>query len=121
MQDIESPHSLIAGEGVSNGIIPDMAHMNPSGRVGEHFQTVELWSIALVFRSECIAFFPNGLNIGFDFFKEVGMLAHGTGIPPLSGVSDIGYLNKKRCLSKENQRIAVGKSQGDLIPEKKSL
>jgi hypothetical protein len=49
------------------------------------------------------------------------MLAHGTGIPPLSGVSDIGYLNKKRCPSKGNERMSLGKSQGDLIPEKKSL
>jgi hypothetical protein len=98
-----------------------MAHMNSSGRVGKHFQTVEFWPIAMNFRSECIAFFPNGLNIGFDFFKEVGMLAHGTGIPPFSGVYDIGYLNKKRCPSKENLRMVAGKSQGDLIPEKKSL
>jgi hypothetical protein len=57
--------------------------MNSSGRIREHFETVELWPGILLCRPEGVAFFPDRLNIGFYFLEGVWVLAHGTAIPPL--------------------------------------
>jgi hypothetical protein len=88
MKHAEPSHALIAGKGISYGIISDMAHMNFPRRVGKHLQAVEFWPVSLYFRLEGILFLPYCLNIGFNLSKKVGVLAHGMSVPPF----DKGYL-----------------------------
>jgi len=76
MEDIKASHLFKAGDDITYRIIPDMPHMNPAGRIGVHFEAVELWFGWIFSYFKDLAFFPDFLPPGFNFFKIIGFF-HG--------------------------------------------
>ena len=65
MQDIESPHALVAGNHIADCVIADMADMNFAGGVGKHFQQI-VFFLLRIFR-DFICFFLLPLLLPFFF------------------------------------------------------
>jgi hypothetical protein len=42
MQDVLPLHAKIAGQYIADRVVPDMAHMDPSGRIRKHLEDVIL-------------------------------------------------------------------------------
>jgi hypothetical protein len=71
MEDVVSPHHLESGDDVADGIIADVAHMNPARRIGVHFQGVEFGPGGILGGGEGVLFVPHFLPAGFDGLKIV--------------------------------------------------
>jgi hypothetical protein len=52
MQHVKSPHSLISGQNITDGVITDMADVNIAGRIGKHFQKVKFFPIGVLFNAK---------------------------------------------------------------------
>jgi len=74
MEHIEAPHLFKASYDITYGIIPDMPHVNPARRIRIHFQAVKLGLSWILSYLKDLAFFPDLLPPGFNFFKIIGFL-----------------------------------------------
>ncbi len=58
IQDIVALHSLVTGQRITNGIIPEVAHMQPSAWIGIHLKAIELLLIRVFLCLEYSSLFP---------------------------------------------------------------
>ena len=80
VQDIETLRALIARDDVAHGVVPDMAHMDPAGRVGEHFQYIIFRPRGVLGDFEDALVGPDPLPFGFGFLRVIA--GHGAAIVP---------------------------------------
>ena len=75
VEHVEPAHALHAGDYVPNHVVADVTHMRVAGRIGEHFQAVELRPGGILRDFECAAGVPSlaplllnrlGLVLGHD-------------------------------------------------------
>jgi hypothetical protein len=48
VEDIEAPHALVPGDYVADGVIAHVAHVDLTGRVGEHLQKIILLPVLIL-------------------------------------------------------------------------
>ncbi len=77
VEDVEAAHPLIAGEGVTDGVVTDVPDVERSGGVGEHFEDVELGLGGVLLGGEEFGVFgPAGAPLGFNFLMAVDLFGH---------------------------------------------
>ena len=81
MQDIESPHALVAGDHIADGVITDMTDMNFAGRIGKDFQQIVFFLMRIFGDFKGFILLPLLLPFFFDgnrfVLHKYGMLPNG--------------------------------------------
>ena len=76
MEDARAGHALLPGDDVADRIVADVAHVDAAGRVGVHFQAIELGTGRVLAGFEGPLVLPGLLPFGLDRGEVVG-LGHG--------------------------------------------
>jgi len=71
VEHIETPHPLIARDYVTDSIVTDMSHMDPSRGIWKHFETVVLRLRRVLGHFEGLLILPYALPALFNFLKIV--------------------------------------------------
>ena len=72
VQNVESLGFFVTRQHIAHGVIADVAHMDPAGRIGEHFEDVALWLCGIGRGFENATFVPVFLP---EFFACGGVVA----------------------------------------------
>src|SRR5262249_20752979 len=71
VQHVVAAHPLVAAHRVPDGVVPDVPHVDPAGRIREHLQAVVLGAARLLPRPEEAGFLPLPLPLGVDVLERV--------------------------------------------------
>ena len=75
LQHVQAMHAAIPTDDIANGVIADVAHVQPPAWIGQHAQAVVLVFLRVLCDPESPVFVPVGLCFGLDFFWFV-VLVH---------------------------------------------
>ena len=73
MEDVETGHDLLAGDDVADRVIPDVAHVDPAGRIRVHLQAIVLRLGRVLDGFEGPFFLPGALPLALDGGEIVGL------------------------------------------------
>ena len=71
MKDVIAVHLLESGHHVSDGIVPDVTHVEFSRRIREHLEAIEFFAFGIVGGLKDFFFFPDLLPFLFYFCEFV--------------------------------------------------
>ena len=83
VEDVEAPHHLEPGDDVADGIIADMAHVDPARGIGVHLQGVILRAAGVLGGLERRLLVPGLLPLGLDLAESIGVF-HRLDLPIIS-------------------------------------
>ena len=97
VQDIKSPHALVPGHHVSDGIIADVAHVNLARRIRKHLQQIIFGPGWFMVHFKQLFFLPDGLPLLLDCLGVVSFF-HSFHLPwggPLRIAADINLRSSR--------------------------
>jgi len=71
MQNTETLYHFIPCSDITDGVVPDMAHMDFSRGIRKHLQQVIFLFSGVILRAESLILEPDSLPFFFDFFEWV--------------------------------------------------
>ena len=85
VEHVVPAHPLVAGDRVADGVVPDVPHVDPAGRVREHLEAVVLRAAGLLAHPEETGLVPDALPLRLDVPEGIvvgPVLGHGSLEPP---------------------------------------
>ena len=71
LQHILAQHALIAADGITDGVVANVAHMQVATGIGEHGQAVELFPVRVLHDAKTVILLPVVLGSRFYFLRFV--------------------------------------------------
>jgi len=78
VEHVEALSPLVARHHITQGVVPNVAHMDRTGGVGKHFQHVILFARMVGFSAKRLLVFPSGLPLFLGQGRVVSFGAHGS-------------------------------------------